>query len=274
MVYKHIGGVVLDGAGCSDNVVAHNLIHDSSRYGITLKNPGQRNTVEYNKLHDLNTETYDTGGIEVTQHDRTFRSGSVIRHNVVYDVGGYSSIGTKPTFMSWGIYLDSFAGGYEVCHNVVWGSSHGGLMIQGGKDNYVHNNIFANGTRQQVQINNFMGNSTGNRFLRNIVYYRDPEALLIAAYRDVRAAIESDYNLYWHAAGRPLTFRLTDGGTSLDDWQKLGQDAHAMVADPRFVDPDRNDYTLRPDSPALKLGFQPIDTSRVGPPLEPDGDSG
>lgn len=269
LVYKHIGGVVLDGAGCSDNVVAHNLIHDSSRYGITLKSPGRHNLIEYNRLHDLNTETYDTGGIEVTQQDRDFRSGSVIRHNIVRDVGGYSSIGTKPVFMSWGIYLDSFAGGYEICHNVVSGNSHGGLMIQGGKDNHVHDNIFANGTRQQIQLSNFMGNSTGNRLLRNIVYYTAPDALLICAYRDVRGATKADYNLYWHTGGRPLTFLLSGGGKSLDDWRKLDQDAHALVADPRFVDPDHGDFTLRGDSPALGLGFQPIDAARVGLSAEP-----
>ncbi len=263
MVYKHIGGVALDRAGCSDNVVAHNVVHDSTRYGITLKNVGGHNTVEYNRVYNLNTETYDTGGIEVTQQNQTFRSGSVIRHNIVYNTGGYSSIGPKAIFNSWGIYLDSYAGGYEVSHNIVWGNTHGGLMIQGGKDNYVHNNIFANGTKQQIQLNNFRENSTGNRFLRNIVYYTEPEALLMAAYRNSRQVIECDYNVYWHAGGGPLDFRLS-AGNSYADWRKLGQDAHSLVADPRFVDPAKNDYTLRPDSPALKLGFQPIDTSRVG----------
>ncbi len=49
-VYKHIGGVVLEGEGTSDNLVAHNLIHDISRYGISLKNAGSRNRLEYNRV--------------------------------------------------------------------------------------------------------------------------------------------------------------------------------------------------------------------------------
>jgi hypothetical protein len=32
-----------------------------------------------------------------------------------------------------------------------------------------------------------------------------------------------------------------------------------------FADPAKGDFTLRPESPALKLGFQPIDVSKVGP---------
>jgi hypothetical protein len=42
-----------------------------------------------------------------------------------------------------------------------------------------------------------------------------------------------------------------------------------VYADPRFVDADRFDFRLRPDSPALKLGFHPIDLSQVGPRVTP-----
>ena len=53
--------------------------------------------------------------------------------------------------------------------------------------------------------------------------------------------------------------------TTLAQWKKLGYDHHTVIADPLFVDAERDDYTLRPDSPALKLGFQPIDTKVIGP---------
>ena len=48
------------------------------------------------------------------------------------------------------------------------------------------------------------------------------------------------------------------------DWNNLGFDTHSVIADPLFMDPDNDNYTLRPDSPALKLGFKPIDLSGVG----------
>ena len=31
-----------------------------------------------------------------------------------------------------------------------------------------------------------------------------------------------------------------------------------------FVDPQQDDYRLKPDSPAVKLGFQPIDIGKIG----------
>ncbi|MFO0960538.1 MAG: right-handed parallel beta-helix repeat-containing protein [Isosphaeraceae bacterium] len=48
-------------------------------------------------------------------------------------------------------------------------------------------------------------------------------------------------------------------------WQALGMDRHSKVADPRFVDPGKDDYRLRPDSPARGLGIEPIPVDRIGP---------
>ena len=48
-------------------------------------------------------------------------------------------------------------------------------------------------------------------------------------------------------------------------WRTEGFDQHSIVADPLFVNPGRGDYRLRPESPALKLGFKPIPVERIGP---------
>jgi parallel beta-helix repeat protein len=260
-VYKHVGGVILEGAGTDDNLVAHNAIHDISRYGISLKNAGGRNRIEYNRVLNTSLETCDTGAIEVTQHDKEFRSGSTICHNVVGDSIGYSCDGPKPVFMSWSIYLDSFAGGYTVAHNVTYRSSHGGIMLQGGKDNRVENNVFVDGAYSQIYINNFADNSTGQTLQRNVVSYADPAAVLVSGGRLDENVIHVDRNLYFHAGGNEPVVR---GCASLADWRKRGFDRESIVADPRFVDPAHDNYALRPDSPAFKLGFEAIDTGKVG----------
>jgi parallel beta-helix repeat protein len=262
-VYKHVRGVILEGPGAAENLIAHNAIHDISRYGISLKSPGRSNRIEYNRIQNTNLETYDTGGIEVTQQDRQFRSGSRIANNVVADTIGYSSAGEKPVFASWSIYLDSFAGGYIVTHNIAYRNSHGGMMFQGGKDNTVENNIFVDGRINQIHINNFADNSTGLVFQRNIVAYRDPEAKLVGGGRLRDDVIRIDHNLYFPAGKEPLV--RSAGIKSWAEWQKRGFDQHSLLADPRFVDPAHDNFALRPDSPALGLGFQPIDTSQVGP---------
>ena len=41
-------------------------------------------------------------------------------------------------------------------------------------------------------------------------------------------------------------------------------DHHSVTADPRFVDFERRDFRLRPDSPAYALGFEDIDYAAIG----------
>jgi hypothetical protein len=62
---------------------------------------------------------------------------------------------------------------------------------------------------------------------------------------------------------------VTFGALTFNDWQKLGLDVHSQFADPLFVDPALGDISLKPESPALKLGFQPIDSRGVGPGSAP-----
>ena len=261
-VYKHVAGIRLM-ENVNDTLVSHNLIHDMTRWGIGL-GIGQRNVVEYNHVHHVNTETYDTGGIEVTQQDRQFRSGSIFRYNLVHDTGGFSSQMGKDMWCSWGIYLDSFAGGYTVHHNVVYRTSHGGIMLQGGKDNAVRNNIFVDSKYCQVYSNNHDNNSTGLVFERNVVSYSDPEAVLLRVRTPRPEVIRSDYNLFHFSGGREIRIGYA-GNETLNDWLKKGFDANSLVADPLFVDPKSDNYALRPESPAFKLGFEAIDLSQVGP---------
>ena len=75
---------------------------------------------------------------------------------------------------------------------------------------------------------------------------------------------ESDYNVIFHASGKALVNKGLPEVSSFEEWQKRGFDTHSIVADPLFVDAAKDDYSLKPDSPAFKLGFKPIDLSSVG----------
>ena len=44
-----------------------------------------------------------------------------------------------------------------------------------------------------------------------------------------------------------------------------GMDEHSIVADPLFVDAGKDDYRLKPNSPALDLGFKQIPVDKIGP---------
>ena len=70
----------------------------------------------------------------------------------------------------------------------------------------------------------------------------------------------TDYNLYWRTGGQPFDF----AGASFEDWSKRGHDVHSVIADPQFVDPANGDFSFKPGYPAYQIGFQPIDTSKIG----------
>ena len=44
----------------------------------------------------------------------------------------------------------------------------------------------------------------------------------------------------------------------------LGFDRHSLLADPLFIALEKDDYRLNPNSPAFKLGFQPIPVEKIG----------
>jgi hypothetical protein len=69
---------------------------------------------------------------------------------------------------------------------------------------------------------------------------------------------DTDFNIYY-CEGNPAL-----GKTMLDKQQADGVDANSLSVDPLFVDPEHGDFRLKPNSPALKLGFIPIDVSQVG----------
>ena len=58
---------------------------------------------------------------------------------------------------------------------------------------------------------------------------------------------------------------------SLEAWQAAGHEHGSIVADPLFVDPALDDYRLRPDSPAIAIGFEPHDWTAAGVSGDPAG---
>jgi hypothetical protein len=97
-------------------------------------------------------------------------------------------------------------------------------------------------------------------FERNIVYWTE-SPLLGSNWKDDR--YKMDYNVYWNPKVPADSIRFAEW--TFAEWKARGQDTHSVIADPRFVDPQKGNFTLRQDSPALKLGFKPLDLRSVGP---------
>jgi parallel beta-helix repeat protein len=255
-IWKHGAGIYLHAT--ADNEIRYNDIHHTARHPIIATGRCGGNDISFNRLLFSNLETGDCGAIHTytTWHAK---EGNRICNNIIGDVIGMGTTQDgnilRPHY-TWGIYLDNDTDKTLVRDNIVYRTVRGSVYIHGGSDNVIVNNILVDAQMQQFTHGPSRGHDgKNNRFERNVVAYSSSEGSLGLGPKDNPEIVVSDHNLFW-AHGRNIP--------DLDRLRKLGMDTHSVVADPLFRDPQNDDYRLAPDSPALKLGFQPIDTSRVG----------
>jgi len=236
------------------NTVAHNHIHHLCYTGISCgwvwgygPSVSRDNRIEFNHIHDVGQKILsDMGGIYLLGQ----QPGTVVRGNVIHDVDSWS-------YGGWGIYTDEGSSNILIENNLVYRTKSGGFHQHYGKDNVVRNNIFALAREEQIARSRAEPHKSFT-FEHNIVYFTDGP---LFGKNWTGDGFALDFNLYWNAAGKAVTF---PGGTA-PQWQKRGFDKHSMVADPKFRDPTKGDFTLAADSPALKLGFKPLDPTSAGP---------
>jgi len=266
-VYASAVGVNIDDGG---GEVSHNHIHDIAHSGIytrhwrTKTQEGERRNqeqgliCEFNHIHDLSGQINDSGGFFVRD------SNIVIRNNLIYNAYSYDT-GTP----GWGVYLGCETRDTLVENNVVYNTRESVHVWYSNRNNIIRNNIFANCQLSHINYQNPQDRSHENIVCeRNVFYTVQSDADLFRSDEERSAPVTSDYNVMWNDASciwnNPVISRMT-GISMFREWQLAGYDQHSLVEDPQFVDPRNGDYTLKPGSPAFKLGFEPIDVSAVGP---------
>lgn len=257
-------GVFLGGSA-SYNRILHNEICDMSWMAVHLGwswtglRPAytHHNEVGYNHLHHLgNGVLNDIGAI----YTLGVSPGTALHHNLIHDVTRFER--GREGYGGWGIYLDAGSSEIRVENNVVYDTRDGCLHVHNHGYPYgdvVVNNVFAF-SQDGVLIRNAAHEPEGNHvhLERNIVYNAGPEMFGGNNWKK-ESKFTSDRNCFWSESGKPDFYGLT-----FAEWQATGRDKHSIVADPGFVDPARRDFRLGADSPALAIGFTPIDMSTAG----------
>ncbi|OGV70522.1 MAG: hypothetical protein A3K19_24685 [Lentisphaerae bacterium RIFOXYB12_FULL_65_16] len=165
VLFKEALGVLMSGVGCR---ASHNLIHDCPRIAIRVAYHSNDMTIEYNRIRHVNLETSDTGAIYTGGRDWTTPRGTAIRYNFITDSIGYGIENGRyiAPFYCWGIYLDDNSNGVDVIGNIAVRCVLGGFMSHNARDTIVENNIFVDGTSQQIQMSGWNAN---HRFLQGTV---------------------------------------------------------------------------------------------------------
>ena len=246
----------------SGNKIIHNDIGGTWQWGVSVGwNWGygadftRDNLVEFNHVHHIGSLL----GSHSSIYTLGIQPGTVIRHNLIHHGAGY------------GLGLDQATTGVLVENNLVHHQQAGGLHFNWDcLGNIIQNNIFAlNGGPKQGQWTRYgdapRGEDTNcNVMMRNIVYWNDSRLWNEERWPNWRMIL--DFNLYFDASGKPLSLL----GLPWEQWKTKSPtigfviDHHSLVADPQFVAPDKDDFRLKPDSPARTLGFREFDLGAVG----------
>ncbi|MGJ8634111.1 MAG: right-handed parallel beta-helix repeat-containing protein [Luteolibacter sp.] len=297
-IYSHSAGILVWQSG--ENRVANNLIHDTPYTGLIIsgcmtdffrkksrelgrtirrneigelpKNYDLEdvrpylhthdNVFEYNEIHHVMEMMGDGNGIYI----RGAGAGNIIRGNYVHHM-------VAPMIMQAAIRTDGGQRDTVITGNVVYKCVSQGILTK--LNNRCENNIVADiiAPPRGYYFSVREGPMTGATITRNILYSTGMDTEFInelepgsgrisedARGRPIAMAkdADTDYNIYFSTKDPNL------GKDILAKHRAKGIDANSLAVDPLFVDPENGDFRLRPESPALKLGFKPIDLSKVG----------
>lgn len=271
-VYPSAVGVLL--MHTYGNTVGHNEIHHGWYTGVSIgwhwgyqRSISRDNIIEYNHIHHIGQGLLsDMGAI----YTLGVSPGTVLRNNLIHDIDANH-------YGGWGIYNDEGSSHILIENNIVYNTKFAGYNIHYAKEITVRNNIFALGKLQQLSRGRVEPHKSCF-FENNIVYFTEG-TLLDNNWKDTpytfyynpsqpegrqtQSTFDMDWNLYYNP-NVPLD-QMSFNGMSFADWQKSGKDRHSLYEDPLFVDAGKFDFRLKDNSPAFKLGFEPIDMSTVGP---------
>ncbi len=291
---KQIAGVYISRA--KRITASHNLIYNMPRAAICIgDSTWGGHVIEFNHTHDTVLETSDHGPFNAWGRDRAWSLAqshgpyTADRGIDAYDVlvDAMEPVVVRNNFFDeksgWGLDLDDGASNYKIYNNI----SIGGVSFKWREGAYreVHNNIWY--TSRVAPCFHVGNNYNHDRYYNNITVMDSSDMqwpaggpwwpqmfLSVIAPPAVGPWFdEVDRNVFYAENGefQVVVDQLrSEGGKrnprryELTEWQALGWDKNSLFADPLFVDPANHDFRVRPESPALKLGFTNFEMGKWG----------
>jgi parallel beta-helix repeat protein len=287
----HSAGVFIWASG--HNEITHNEIHDMPRYGICVK--GQRwagvfgakspikiktgeqvnaenkwdfihsreNFIAYNDIYKVSKDSEDNGMISFWGCGK----GNVVYNNMLHDINNRIVQGGTIA-----VYLDDAADYIRVENNIIFdirsGSKIVPILAKGVHNTIVNNYIICEeSTRAAIRnVTQYGEEVKGHIYKRNIVYLKgETDIFSFGSWTEDKLA-ECDSNLIFSAKGI-YTISCENRKLGVSDWQQefnASFDKNSVYANPKFYNLDSNDFRLKKDSPAFKMGIIPIDVDKIG----------
>jgi hypothetical protein len=280
------------------NTISHNVIYNMPQAAMTFNDGwGGGHTIEFNEIHDTVRETSDHGPISswgrgrywcyeqnhgpwshgsgYHEGDKSFvfynpeEDGYIneFRNNYLHEENRFAQVSP---LRQMGIDLDDGSSHFHIYNNLCVGLN---ITLSPGDFRTVENNIFVRPSNPVWFWGSFEHNH--DRFVRNVIVPQKktgngPAACctVLNPGKEGPFVEEMDYNLFAVDTGQfSAAYTPRDGKDerrTLEQWRAMGYDQHSICADPMFMDAEKGDYRVRPESPAMQLGFKNFDLSQVG----------
>jgi hypothetical protein len=250
-------GINIDGVG---NVIRNCEIYNSPGSAIMLH--GNDHLIELNNIHHAVIAGDDMGAIYYGRDPSEF--GNKVQYNFFHHIGNEHG-------MIMAVYHDDGACGMEVTGNIFYKAGSRTIMIGGGNDNVYRNNIFIDCPLAFHLDNRLQGWAKSSLDKDGIFEKR------LAAVNYKQAPYSTAYpklsNYFEDTPGLPKR-NFIDNNIFVDvkmihngnpAWSYIGK-CYTACGDPGFVDADKLNFELKPESEVFKLlpGFKAIPFCKIG----------
>jgi hypothetical protein len=248
--------IALYGVG---NSATHNLISHVPHIAIGFS--GNDQTIEYNEIHTAVFQSNDAGAVYTSPPDETWSMrGHKIRYNYLHDIHGFKNKGC------FGVYLDDCFSSADISGNIFYDVATP-ILIGGGRDNSMTNNMFINCERAFSIDARGLGWAKGvgvfaTKELIDLNYKQPPWSI---RYPELLTILEDEPLA---PKGNIMARNICWGGK----WGRTEDKALPYVTfesnieniDPRFSGTPPENFRLKADSPALTRGFRQIPFEKIG----------
>jgi len=177
--------------------------------------------------------------------------GNIIEHNFLFDL------------LYTGFRTDDWQDETYIRNNIVWKCGGSAYIFKG--HNYLENNIAVNANKA-VHLRAFPQQTfEPDAVIRNNIFISDSKEFVIykptgwpaqmnlhrAGSKPMPYEFDVDNNIYYYPGAEQF----------LVEQKEQGIEQHSIAVDPGFANPFQGDFSLNDNSPAIKLGFKPFDTS-------------
>ena len=235
------------------DTVSGNTVSNMGRHGIQM-GPAGGNTAPTNTVIKFNNVSRAALWVDDSVGIMTDGAGAgvLVEYNVSFNHGTAVTRGEDYD-------PDLFSNGHVYAYNVGYGSTNGCLIASGSNNIFYGNTCYNNNS--QGNIGNYTADGEISLYTnpysitaKNNIFYASAGEPLVTVQNGATGLV-LDNNIYYGGNATPFNWMGTSFGFT--DYKTVsGQDANSKNANPLYVNPAANNFTLQNGSPAIGAGVK------------------